>query len=119
MGSLTSRSAPNNADASGAHGLSSPIAEQRFREIVPPLLDDAYSLAKWLSQSPTDAEDIVQNAALRALKALSTVSVDRPKPWFLAIVRNAADDLHGSQSPQDRGLCRRQRRPGWARFAPK
>lgn len=65
-------------------------AEQRFREIVPPLLDDAYSLAKWLSQSPTDAEDIVQDAALRALQALSTVSVDRPKPWFLAIVRNAA-----------------------------
>jgi RNA polymerase sigma factor (sigma-70 family) len=70
--------------------LSSPIAEQRFREIVPPLLDDAYSLAKWLSHSATDAEDIVQDAALRALQALSTVSVDRPKPWFLAIVRNAA-----------------------------
>jgi DNA-directed RNA polymerase specialized sigma24 family protein len=48
--------------------LSSPIAEQRFREIVPPLLDDAYSLAKWLSQNPTDAEDIVQDAALRALQ---------------------------------------------------
>ena len=70
--------------------MSDPLAERRFREIVPPLLDDAYSLAKWLSQSPTDAEDIVQDAALRALQALSTVSVDRPKPWFLAIVRNAA-----------------------------
>jgi RNA polymerase sigma factor (sigma-70 family) len=68
--------------------LSSAIAQQRFREIVPPLLDDAYSLAKWLSRSPTDAEDIVQDAAIRALQALSTVSVDRPKPWFLAIVRN-------------------------------
>ena len=70
--------------------MSDPLAERRFREIVPPLLDDAYSLAKWLSQSPTDAEDIVQDAALRALQALFTVSVDRPKPWFLAIVRNAA-----------------------------
>jgi RNA polymerase sigma-70 factor (ECF subfamily) len=70
--------------------LSSPLAEQRFRDTVLPLLDDAYSLAKWLSHSPTDAEDIVQDAALRALQALSTVSVDRPKPWFLAIVRNAA-----------------------------
>jgi RNA polymerase sigma factor (sigma-70 family) len=70
--------------------LSSAIAEQRFREIVPPLLDDAYSLAKWLSRSSTDAEDIVQDAAIRALVALSTVSVDRPKPWFLAIVRNCA-----------------------------
>jgi RNA polymerase sigma factor (sigma-70 family) len=70
--------------------LSDPVAERRFREIVPPLLDDAYSLAKWLSQSATDAEDIVQDAALRALQALSNVSVERPKPWFLAIVRNAA-----------------------------
>jgi len=70
--------------------LSDPVAERRFREIVPPLLDDAYSLARWLSQSPTDAEDIVHDAALRALQALSTVTVDRPKPWFLAIVRNAA-----------------------------
>jgi RNA polymerase sigma factor (sigma-70 family) len=70
--------------------VASPIAQQRFGEIVLPLLDDAYSLAKWLSRSPTDAEDIVQDAALRALQALSSVSVDRPKPWFLAIVRNAA-----------------------------
>ena len=87
---LTSKSAPNKACVRGSRRLSSPIAEQRFREIVPPLLDDAYSLAKWLSHSPTDAEDIVQDAAIRALQALSTVSVDRPKPWFLAIVRNAA-----------------------------
>ncbi len=87
---LTSRSAPNKACARGARCLSNSIAEKRFREIVPPLLDDAYSLAKWLCQSPTDAEDIVQDAALRALQALSSVSVDRPKPWFLAIVRNAA-----------------------------
>ena len=70
--------------------LTTPAAERRFREIVPPLLDDAYTLAKWLSHNPTDAEDIVQDAALHALQALSTVSVDRPKPWFLAIVRNAA-----------------------------
>ena len=57
---------------------------------MPPLLDDAYTLARWLSQSPTDAEDIVQDAALRALSALASATVDRPKPWFLAIVRNAA-----------------------------
>ena len=68
----------------------SELAERRFREIVPPLLDDAYTLAKWLSHSAVDAEDIVQDAALRALKALETAAVDRPKPWFLAIVRNAA-----------------------------
>jgi RNA polymerase sigma factor (sigma-70 family) len=67
-----------------------PVAERRFREIVLPLLDDAFTLAKWLTRSATDAEDVVQDAALRALAALATVSVDRPRPWFLAIVRNAA-----------------------------
>jgi RNA polymerase sigma factor (sigma-70 family) len=67
-----------------------PLAAERFRAIVPPLLDDAYSLAKWLCRDADDAEDIVQEAAVRALKALETTSVDRPKPWFLAIVRNAA-----------------------------
>jgi RNA polymerase sigma factor (sigma-70 family) len=66
------------------------VGRRRFREIVPPLLDDAFTLAKWLTRSATDAEDVVQEAAVRALNALATVSVDRPRPWFLAIVRNAA-----------------------------
>ena len=70
--------------------MSREIAERRFRDIVLPLLDDAYSLAKWLSRNAADAEDIVQDAAMRALKALETVAVDRPRPWFLAIVRNTA-----------------------------
>ena len=66
------------------------LAQRRFREIVPPLLDDAYTLAKWLCRNGADAEDIVQEAAIRALKALETTAVERPKPWFLMIVRNAA-----------------------------
>src|SRR5271166_4161875 len=65
-------------------------AQRRFREIVPPLIDDAYTLAKWLCRDGADAEDIVQEAAIRALKALETTVVERPKPWFLTIVRNAA-----------------------------
>ncbi len=68
----------------------SPLAAERFRAIVPPLLDDAYSLARWLCRDADDAQDIVQEAAVRALKALETTNVDRPKPWFLAIVRNSA-----------------------------
>jgi RNA polymerase sigma factor (sigma-70 family) len=70
--------------------VSEDVGRRRFREIVPPLLDDAFTLARWLTQSATDAEDVVQEAALRALAALATVTVDRPRPWFLAIVRNAA-----------------------------
>ncbi len=66
------------------------VAADRFRAIVPPLIDDAYTLAKWLCRDGADAEDIVQEAAMRALKALETASVEHPKAWFLAIVRNAA-----------------------------
>ena len=77
------------------------IATERFRAIVPPLLDDAYTLAKWLCRNPADAEDIVQEAAIRALKALETTSVDRPKAWFLAIVRNAAITWMMRNRPKD------------------
>jgi RNA polymerase sigma-70 factor, ECF subfamily len=66
------------------------IAAERFRAIAPPLVDDAYTLAKWLCRNSADAEDIVQEAAVRALKALETTPVERPKAWFLAIVRNVA-----------------------------
>ncbi|HTR13231.1 MAG TPA: sigma-70 family RNA polymerase sigma factor [Roseiarcus sp.] len=76
------------------------LAQRRFRDIVPPLIDDAYTLAKWLCRNCADAEDIVQEAAIRALKALETTAVDRPKPWFLAIVRNAAMTWIGRNRPQ-------------------
>ena len=72
------------------NGVAGALAHRRFREIVPPLLDDAYTLAKWLCRNGADAEDIVQEAAIRALRALETTAVDVPKPWFLSIVRNAA-----------------------------
>jgi RNA polymerase sigma-70 factor, ECF subfamily len=78
-----------------------PPAAERFRAIVPPLLDDAYTLAKWLCRNPADAEDVVQEAALRALKALETTSVERPKAWFLTIVRNAAMTWMARNRPKD------------------
>lgn len=65
-------------------------AKRRFRDIVIPNLDDAYSLAKWLSGDGVDAEDIVQEAAMRALNALDRSIVDNPRAWFLRIVRNTA-----------------------------
>ena len=79
----------------------SATAAERFRVIVPPLIDDAYTLAKWLCRDGADAEDIVQEAAMRALKALETGSVERPKAWFLAIVRNAALTFMARNRPKD------------------
>jgi RNA polymerase sigma factor (sigma-70 family) len=67
----------------------SDVARRRFRELALPYLDDAYSLARWLAGG-ADAEDIVQEACLKALQALETTSVEHPRAWLLAIVRNAA-----------------------------
>ena len=63
--------------------MTSETARRRFQETVPPFLDDAYSLAKWLSGDRAEAEDIVQDAAIRALAALERASVERPRAWFL------------------------------------
>ncbi len=70
--------------------MTSETTRRRFAEMVLPHLDDAYSLARWLAGA-TDAEDIVQDACLRALRALdNSAPVERPRAWMLAIVRNTA-----------------------------
>ena len=53
-----------------------------------PHMDAAYNLARWLSRSPTDAEDIVQDAMLRAFRAFDGYRGENIRPWLLTIVRN-------------------------------
>ena len=65
-------------------------ARRRFNEMVLPHLDDAYGLARWLTGNRTDAEDVVQDACMRALASLETAVVERPRAWVLTIVRNTA-----------------------------
>jgi RNA polymerase sigma-70 factor (ECF subfamily) len=60
-----------------------------------PLLDDALNLACWLSGNRADAEDIVQEAMLRAYKYLDRYTGGSFRPWLLAIVRNTALTLLG------------------------
>ena len=55
-----------------------------------PHLDDACSLARWITGNPTDAEDVVQDACLRALNGVEGFAGGNSRAWFLAIVRNAA-----------------------------
>src|SRR5665647_182042 len=62
---------------------------QRFSEVVLPHLHDALSLARWLTGSVTDAEDVVQEACVRAYGAIATAK-SNPRAWLLAIVRNTA-----------------------------
>jgi len=53
-----------------------------------PHLDDAYALARWLSGNSSDAEDIVQEACLRALRGLDRYAGGNARAWLLAITRN-------------------------------
>ena len=61
---------------------------RQFEAQALPHLDAAYNLARWLSRSPSDAEDIVQDAMLRAFRAFDGFRGGDVKPWLLAIVRN-------------------------------
>lgn len=63
---------------------------QRFQEVVIPHLDDALSLARWLTGNLADAEDVVQDAFVRAFRAISTIRGNNSRAWLLAIVRNTA-----------------------------
>jgi RNA polymerase sigma factor (sigma-70 family) len=66
------------------------IQRQRFRDVVLPHLDDALSLASWLTGSVTDAEDVVQDACIRAFGAIGTFRDGNARAWLLTIVRNSA-----------------------------
>ncbi len=61
---------------------------RQFRELVLPHLDAAYNFARYLSRDPVAAEDIVQEAFLRAFRAFPTYRGGAPKAWLFAIVRN-------------------------------
>src|SRR5215469_14889096 len=61
---------------------------QQFEQVVLPHLDAAYNLARWLVRSPADADDIVQEAMMRAYRAFDDVKGGDVKPWLLTIVRN-------------------------------
>ncbi len=61
---------------------------QRFETLALPHMDAAYNLARWLSRSPVEADDIVQDAMLRAFRAFDGFRGGDIKAWLLTIVRN-------------------------------
>ena len=61
-----------------------------FEEVVLPHLDAAYNLARWLVRKPQDAEDIVQEAYLRAFKFFGGYQGGDARSWVLKIVRNTS-----------------------------
>src|SRR5215212_5362619 len=85
---------PQRAEEPVPVSLSPPMtAEQadlarRFRELMLPHLDAAYNLARYLLRDPIAAEDVAQDAFLRAFRAFEGYRGGDPKAWILTIVRN-------------------------------
>jgi RNA polymerase sigma factor (sigma-70 family) len=60
----------------------------RFEAQVLPHLDAAYRFARWLAYSPADAEDVAQEAILRAFRSFDSLRGSDVKSWLLVIVKN-------------------------------
>src|SRR5258708_35015116 len=80
----------------GASGINNPrsrsygktMPPRVLEEVVVPHLDAAFNYARWLTKSEADAEDVVQDAVVRALRFFSSLRNDDARSWLLTIVRN-------------------------------
>ena len=66
------------------------LAKSRFEDVAMPLRNAAFNLAFWILQNREEAEDVVQEAYLRAFRAFPRFKGDSVRPWLLVIVRNQA-----------------------------
>jgi RNA polymerase sigma factor (sigma-70 family) len=95
----------------------------RFEATVMPHLDAAYNLARWLSGSPSDADDVVQEAYLRAFRffgGFEDKEDGNARAWLLAIVRNTwftewrrRTNL-ADGTPYDEEIAGDEALPGWS-----
>jgi RNA polymerase sigma-70 factor, ECF subfamily len=91
----------SDAQATTAHAIG-----ESFDEVVLPHLDAARRLARWLLRNEHDAEDVVQEASLRAFRYFRTFAGGNGRAWFLRIVRNTcwswrSDGFPGPTDPFD------------------
>ena len=70
-----------------------------FERLVLVHLDAGYNLARWLAHDPQDAEDVVQDACLRAMKYIGSLQGEDGRAWFLTIVRRAFYDWLARNRP--------------------
>ena len=94
--SMTTASAPAAADAAP-----DPVVAQRFEQIVMPHIDSAFNLARWIVRNRDDAEDVAQEAMLRALRFFATYNGGDARAWLLQIVRNASFTWLEKNRPAD------------------
>jgi RNA polymerase sigma factor (sigma-70 family) len=64
------------------------MAPRAFDETVLPHLDAAFNYARWLTKNDSEAEDVVQDACVRAMRYFPTLRDSGARAWFFTIVRN-------------------------------
>ena len=84
--------------------MSDPSETRRFEEAFLPHLDAAYNLARWLVRGGAEAEDLVQEAFLRAWKGFAGFRGGDPRGWLLTIVRNACYTWLRQNRRQERAI---------------
>jgi RNA polymerase sigma-70 factor (ECF subfamily) len=75
-------------------GQSAEARVRQFEETMLPHLDAAYNLARWLTRNADDAQDVVQEAYLRAFRFLDSHHGGDGKSWLLEVVRNTCFTWH-------------------------
>ena len=77
---------------------------ERFRALMLPHLDSVYGFARWLTRDPVVAQDVAQEAMLRALRYFHAFKGGDARPWLFGIVRNTWTDLRSRKGGNDRPL---------------
>ena len=78
-----------------------PTTGESFDDVVLPHLGAAHRLARWLMRNEHDAEDVVQDALLRALRYFGTFTGGNGRAWFLRIVRNTCRSKRSRYTPAE------------------
>ena len=68
--------------------MADPVMVQRFETLVLPHMNSAFNVARWLTRNDQDAQDVVQEAYLRAFRFFGGFRGEDARTWLLAIVRN-------------------------------
>jgi RNA polymerase sigma-70 factor (ECF subfamily) len=74
---------------------------ERFEQTVLPHMDAAYNLARWLTRNDHDAQDVTQEACLRAFRFFDGYQGGNMRAWFLTIVRNTCYTWLHQNRPSD------------------
>lgn len=81
----------------GRQSSMAPAHGETFEAVVLPHLDAAYRLARWRMRNEHDADDVVQEASLRAFRYFRTFVGGDSRAWFLTIVRNTCSSWQRRQ----------------------